>query len=57
VKNVLSTGGKIGAHMLIRALPWDSVVRLWGSRLHDLDQESHGGAHCVAPKAASVVKA
>jgi hypothetical protein len=25
--------------------------------LHNLDLESHGGAHCVAPEATSVVKA
>jgi hypothetical protein len=29
VKNVLSTGGRIDAHMLIWALSWDSVTRLW----------------------------
>jgi hypothetical protein len=28
VKNVLSTGGKIGAHTLLRAFPWDLVSML-----------------------------
>jgi hypothetical protein len=30
VKNVLSTGGGIGGHMLLWPLPWDLVARLWG---------------------------
>jgi hypothetical protein len=30
VKNIFSTGGRIGAHTLLRALPQDSMVRLWG---------------------------
>jgi hypothetical protein len=30
VKNVLSMGGGIGVHMLLRALPRDSMARLWG---------------------------
>jgi hypothetical protein len=30
VENVLLTGGKIGMHMLLRALPRDSTMRLSG---------------------------
>jgi hypothetical protein len=30
VENILLMGGKIGTHMLLRALPWDSAMRLWG---------------------------
>jgi hypothetical protein len=30
VKNVLLMGDIIGAYMLLQALLWDSVVRLWG---------------------------
>jgi hypothetical protein len=29
-ENVLLMGGKIGIHMLLRALLWDSAVRFWG---------------------------
>jgi hypothetical protein len=29
IENVLLMGGKIGTHMLIRALSLDSTVRLW----------------------------
>jgi hypothetical protein len=50
-------GGGLGAHMLLWALPQNSMVRLWGSSLHDFDQESSGGAQRVALKVASEVKA
>jgi hypothetical protein len=57
VKNVLSTRGRIGAHMLLRALLRDLVCMLWGQSLHDLDQEYCGGAHRVTLEATSEVKA
>jgi hypothetical protein len=57
VENVLSTGVGIGAHMLLRTLSRDSVVRLWGESLHDLKPESYGSGHHVAPEVASEVKA
>jgi hypothetical protein len=31
-------------------------VRFWGKSLHNIDRESHGGAHHGAPEAASEVK-
>jgi hypothetical protein len=51
-----STVGGIGTHMVLWALSWDSVARLRGRNLHDLDWESHGGAHHVTPEAASEVE-
>jgi hypothetical protein len=29
IKNILSTSGRIGAHMLLWALLWDSAARSW----------------------------
>jgi hypothetical protein len=52
-----STVGNIGSHMVLWALQEDSAVRLRGQSLHDLNWESCGGAHRVAPKATSEVKA
>jgi hypothetical protein len=49
--------GRTGTHMVLWALPWDSVARLQGGSLHDLDWESYGGAHRVASEAVSEVKA
>jgi hypothetical protein len=43
--------------MVLWALPLDSAVRSWSESLHDLDWESRGGAHSVAPEATSEVKA
>jgi hypothetical protein len=51
------TVGTIGTNMLLRVPPWDWVVRLWVKSLHSVNCESHGGAHGVAPKAASELKA
>jgi hypothetical protein len=44
-------------HIVLWALPRDSMARLWGESLNDLDGESRGGAHRVAPEATSEVKA
>jgi hypothetical protein len=52
-----SMGCRIGTHMLLWAPSWDSVVRPWGRSLHSRDLKSHGGAHRVAPEAASELKA
>jgi hypothetical protein len=49
--------GRIGTHLVLWALPRDSAVRLKAKSIHDLDWESHGGAHRVAPEAVSEVKA
>jgi hypothetical protein len=42
--------------MVLWTLLQDLVARLWGYNLHDLDWESGGSAHRVAPEAASDVK-
>jgi hypothetical protein len=52
-----STVGGTATHMVLWALPWYSVVRMQGQGLHDLNLESCGGAHRVAPEAASEEKA
>jgi hypothetical protein len=57
LENVLLMGGKIDTHMLLRALPRDSAVRLWGESLHNFNWESRGGAHRAAPEDASEIKA
>jgi hypothetical protein len=50
-------GGRIGTHMILWVLSHDSEVRSWGQSLHVHGSESHGGAHRVAPQAASKMKA
>jgi hypothetical protein len=52
-----STVDRIGTHMVTWALPQDSAVRLRGSSFHNLDWESHDGAHRGGPEAVSEVKA
>jgi hypothetical protein len=43
--------------MVLSSLPWDSAVISCCYCLHGLDCESLSGAHCVAPEAASKIKA
>jgi hypothetical protein len=52
-----STVGRICTHMVLWALPRCSVERLWGLSLHDLNWDSCGGVHHVAPEDTSEVKA
>jgi hypothetical protein len=52
-----STVGRIGTHMVLWALLRDLAEILYAQSAHNLDWESHGDAHCVAPEAASDVKA
>jgi hypothetical protein len=42
--------------MVLWVLLRDLAARSWGKILHDLKWDSHGGAHLVAPEAASKVK-
>jgi hypothetical protein len=51
-----STVGGKGSHMVLWALLRDLAARSWGKILHDLKWDSRGGAHLVAPEAASKVK-
>jgi hypothetical protein len=51
-----STVGRIDSHMLLRALLWDSVVRLWGNASSVLIGNPMVVPHRVAPKGASEVK-
>jgi hypothetical protein len=48
--------GRIGAHTLIWALPWDSVLRFVGLKPPQFLLGIHGGAHHVAPEAVSEMK-